>query len=280
MCHNHWTLFRWMRPINFVKNLWRRNVWSNGMEKFLLLLVPQIWPRCWDEKEENIDRTEAWCGSAAVGNHGSLAGEDRALSCRSFYVSCYPHFIQLVVALVFWWVSLVFANQSPISPVLGECGVSNSQGELKGEIKLCLPFLFICPEGTTSHDVLLPLSFCNPSLIASVLVLFLVWGDGLLWMHCPQTHTIIDDRRDLTVVCAYHAICLFFDRRDLTFACAHHAIVFSFDCCLSLLLRSIEGECIAQHENEFQSVKRKGLALSLTGLCSSHADWSNGKPNG
>ena len=29
------------------------------LNKFLLLLVPQIWPRFWEKEEENIDRTEA-----------------------------------------------------------------------------------------------------------------------------------------------------------------------------------------------------------------------------
>ena len=117
-------------PSIFVKT------WKNEMaglmefNKFLLLLVPQIWPRFWEEEEENIDRTEAWCGSATVGIHGSLAGEDRALSCRSFYVSCCQHFIQLIIAFCLlmglsWFLLLSLSSFS------GECGVS-SQGNWRG----------------------------------------------------------------------------------------------------------------------------------------------------
>lgn len=95
-----------------------------------------------DEREENIDMTEACCESAAFKIHGRLAGEDRALSCLSFYVSYYSHLFQFVVAFVFCWVSLalLLSHLSHLSCVSAEV---SSQGRIEGGDRalFCFPLL-------------------------------------------------------------------------------------------------------------------------------------------
>jgi hypothetical protein len=141
-------------------------------------------------KEENIDMTEACCESAAFKIHGRLAGEDRALSCLSFYVSYYSYLMQFVVAFVFCWVSLalLLSHLSHLSCV--SAGV-RSQGRIEGGDRalFCFPLL----SEDTVFNMQLSLSVCN-----------LLSGErGRIDCNVnpPLSNTITDDRRVLTFVC-------------------------------------------------------------------------------
>ncbi len=137
--------------LNFVQNDWTMNINFVKKEMAGLMELKNSPASCChslakvlDEKEENIDMTEACCESAAFKIHGRLAGEDRALSCLSFYASYYSHLMQFVVAFVFCWVSLalLLSHLSHLSCV--SAGIS-SQGIIEGGDRalFCFPLLIL-----------------------------------------------------------------------------------------------------------------------------------------
>ena len=81
------------------------------------------------EKGEGHGVREAYCGSAAVGSHVRLEGEDRALSHRSVHVLCVHNFACFVCCFMSSDSSTLIVLDSTQSSCYGRAVVGNQGGK-------------------------------------------------------------------------------------------------------------------------------------------------------